>query len=132
MGDQNGWWYSGRNRRNSLNYQPVARDNQKKPIMKNTFLRLWAWITGSSVALFNFLAPILASSAATLLEQLAPIALDVVLSLADSKATGEIKRKQAVDEIQARAIATGIQASTSVVNATVELALQNLIARGKM
>ena len=132
MGDQNGWWYSGRNRRNSLNYQPVARANQKKPIMKNTFLRLWAWITGSSVALFNFLAPILASSAATLLEQLAPIALDVVLSLADSKATGEIKRKQAVDEIQARAIATGIQASTSVVNATVELALQNLIARGKM
>jgi len=92
--------------------------------MKNTFLRLWAWITGSSVALFNFLAPILASSAATLLEQLAPIALDVVLSMADSKATGEIKRKQAVDEIQARAIATGIQASTSVVNATVELALQ--------
>jgi len=66
------------------------------------------------------------------LEQLAPIALDVVLSLADSKATGEIKRAQAVDEIQARAIAAGIQASTSVVNATVELALQNLIARGKM
>ena len=100
--------------------------------MRNTFLRLWAWITGSSVALFNFLAPILASSAATLLEQLAPIALDVVLSLADSKATGEIKRAQAVDEIQARAIAAGIQASTSVVNATVELAVQNLIARGKM
>jgi len=100
--------------------------------MKNTFLRLWAWITGSSVALFNFLAPILASSAATLLEQLAPIALDVVLSLADSKASGEAKRQQAVDEIQARAWAAGIQASTSVVNATVELAVQNLKARNKI
>lgn len=97
--------------------------------MKNTFLKLWAWITGSSVALFNFLAPILASSAATLLEQLAPIALEVVASLADSKESGEVKRKAAVDEIQARAIAAGIQASASVVNATLELALQNIKAR---
>lgn len=99
--------------------------------MKQLFLKLWAWITGSSVKLFDFLAPILASSAASLLEKLAPIALEVVASLATSGQSGEEKRKAAVDQIKAAAIAQGIEAGTSVINSAIELALLNLRAKGE-
>lgn len=97
--------------------------------MKNTFLKLWAWFTGTSTTLLNFLLPILQSSVASLLEQLAPIALEVVASLADDKRTGDAKRKAAAKEIEAAALAAGISASASLINASIELALQNLKAR---
>ena len=99
--------------------------------MKTIFLKLWAWVTGSSVALFNFLAPILASNAATLLEKLAPIALQVVASLATSDKTGPEKREAAVEEIKQAAIQQGIVAGSNVINAAIELALLNLRASEK-
>jgi len=94
--------------------------------MKNTFLKLWAWFSGASVSLLNFLLPIISGAAGVLLEQIAPIALKVVASLADDKRTGDAKRKAAAKEIEELALAAGISASASVINAAIELAVQNL------
>lgn len=99
--------------------------------MKTIFLKLWSWVTGSSVALFNFLAPILASNAATLLERLAPITLRIVASLEDSDKTGAEKRAEAFEEIKQAAIQQGIIASSNVIYAAIELTLLNLRASEK-
>ena len=98
--------------------------------MKTIFLKLWVWITGASVGLFNFLAPILASNAALFLEKLAPIALDVVAGYADSKLTGDEKRAAATNDIRSAAIQQGILASTDVIQTAIQLALLNLRAGG--
>lgn len=99
--------------------------------MKTLFLKLWAWVTGSSVKLFNFLAPILASNAAALLETLAPIALEAVASAAVSGKSGADKRQEAFDAIKAAAIAQGVKAGADVINTSIELALLNLRAKGE-
>lgn len=100
--------------------------------MKNTFLKLWAWATGSSVKLFNFLAPILSSHAATLLEKLAPIALAAVTDAAAYGASGDEKRKEAFRRIQAAAISEGIVAGADVINSALELAVLNLRSKGEI
>lgn len=100
--------------------------------MKQLFLKLWSWFTGTSVRFLEFLTPILASQTAALLEKLAPIALTVVGSLAESEKTGDEKRRQAVQNIRDVAVAQGIEASASVVNAAIELALLNLRAKGEI
>jgi len=94
--------------------------------MKNLFLKLWAWVTGTSVKFYTFLAPILASNAGALLEQLAPIALVVVESYAESKLSGDEKRAAATERIKALAIQQGIKAGTDVVQTAIQLALLNI------
>jgi len=96
--------------------------------MKTLFLKLWAWVTGSSVKLYQFLAPILASNTAELLTVLSPIALDIVQSLATSGKSGAEKRAAAFEQIEVAAIAQGIKASASVINTAIELSVQNLQA----
>ena len=94
--------------------------------MKTTLIRLLAKLTGASRDLIELLLPILRDSASRLLAQLAPIALEVVKSLADSPHSGSQKRDAAVQQIQALAVAEGIRASTSAVNLAIELAVANL------
>lgn len=94
--------------------------------MKTTILRIIATLTGASKTLVDFILPILQSSASNLLSDLAPIALDVVKSLAEGQQTGAQKREAAVRQVQSLAMAEGVRASTNLVNLAVELAVQNL------
>ena len=94
--------------------------------MKATIIRLLVKLTGASRDLIELLIPVLKDSASRLLAQLAPIALEVVKSLAESPHSGSQKRDAAVQRIQQLAVAEGIRASTSAVNLAVELAVANL------
>jgi DNA-binding MarR family transcriptional regulator len=94
--------------------------------MKNTLLKILIRLTGASRELLELVLPILRDSAARLLAELAPIALEVVHSLADSPHSGQQKREAALREIQTRAVNAGIRASTSAANLAIELAVQNL------
>jgi DNA-binding MarR family transcriptional regulator len=94
--------------------------------MKNTLLKILIRLTGASRELLELILPILRDSAAQLLASLAPIAIEVVKSLADSPHSGAQKREAALREIQTRAVNAGIKASASAVNLAIELAVQNL------
>jgi hypothetical protein len=94
--------------------------------MKNTLLKILIRLTGASRELIELLFPILQDSASRLLAAIAPIAIEVVRSLADSPHSGAQKREAALREIQTRAVSEGIRASTSAVNLAIELAVQNL------
>ena len=94
--------------------------------MKNTLLKILIRLTGASKQLLELILPILRDSAAKLLAELAPIAIEVVRSLADSPHSGQQKREAALREIQTRAVNAGIRASTSAANLAIELAVQNL------
>jgi len=97
--------------------------------MKNTLLKILMKLTGASRQLIDLILPLLADSAARLLADLAPIAIEVVRSLADSPHSGAQKREAALREIQTRAVNAGIRASTSAANLAIELAVQNLKAK---
>ena len=99
--------------------------------MRNLFLKLWSWVTGTSVKFYAFLAPILASNAGALLEQLAPIAVVVVASYAESKLSGDEKRAAATERIKALAIQQGILATTDVVQTAIQLSLLNLRSKAE-
>jgi DNA-binding MarR family transcriptional regulator len=94
--------------------------------MKNTLIKILVRLTGASRQLLELILPILRDSGARLLAELAPIALEVVRSLADSPHSGQQKREAALREIQTRAVNAGIRASTSAANLAIELAVQNL------
>ena len=94
--------------------------------MKATLLKILVRLTGASRELLELLLPILRDSAARLLAELAPIALEVVRSLADSPHSGSQKREAALVRVQQLAVAEGIKASTSAVNLAIELAVANL------
>jgi hypothetical protein len=94
--------------------------------MKNLLIKILIRLTGASKQLLDLILPILRDSAAQLLASLAPLALEVVKSLAESPHSGAQKREAALREIQTRAVAEGIKASTSAVNLAIELAVQNL------
>ena len=94
--------------------------------MKTTLIKILARLTGASRDLLELLLPILKDSASRLLAPLAPIALEVVKSLATSPHSGSQKREAALLQIQSLAVAEGIRASTSAVNLAIELAVQNL------
>lgn len=94
--------------------------------MKALLIKILTKLTGASRELIELLIPILRDSASRLLAQLAPIALEVVKSLAESPHSGSQKRDAAVQRIQQLAVAEGIRASTSAVNLAVELAVANL------
>jgi hypothetical protein len=60
------------------------------------------------------------------LADLLPVALEVVSSLADSKRSGDEKRKAAFTRIELLAKAQGIQVATSAINLAIELAVQRM------
>ncbi len=94
--------------------------------MKATLLRILTRLLGLSKDYIAFLMPILQDSAASLISQLAPIALEVVKSLADSPHSGAMKREAAIRQVQSLAVSEGIRASSSAVNAAIEIAVLNL------
>jgi hypothetical protein len=94
--------------------------------MKTTLLRILARLLGLSKEYIAFLLPVLQDSVANLLSQLAPIALEVVKSLADSPHSGAMKREAAIRQVQSLAVAEGIRASSNAVNAAIEIAVLNL------
>ena len=94
--------------------------------MKATLLKILVRLTGASRDLIELLLPLLRDSASRLLAQLAPIALEVVKSLAESPHSGAQKREAALVRVQQLAVAEGIKASTSAVNLAIELAVANL------
>ena len=94
--------------------------------MKTLLLKILGWLSGASKVVFTFVLPILEDETAKLLAALLPIAMDVVMSLADSPKTGAEKRAAAVDAIKAQAIHAGIDATASAVNLAVELAVQRM------
>jgi hypothetical protein len=94
--------------------------------MKATLLRILARLLGLSKDYIAFLLPILQDSAASLISQLAPIALEVVKSLADSPHSGAMKREAAIRQVQSLAVSEGIRASSNAVNAAIEIAVLNL------
>ena len=94
--------------------------------MKATLLRILTRLLGLSKDYIAFLMPILQDSAASLISQLAPIALEVVKSLADSPHGGAMKREAAIRQVQSLAVSEGIRASSSAVNAAIEIAVLNL------
>jgi hypothetical protein len=94
--------------------------------MKNTLIKILVRLTGASKQLLELILPILRDSGAQLLASLAPLAVEVVKSLADSPHSGAQKREAALREIQTRAVNAGIRASTSAANLAIELAVQNL------
>jgi hypothetical protein len=98
--------------------------------MKTLFLKLWSWVTGSSIALYHFLAPIFASSVAKILTELAPVALDIVAGLEGTSLSGSERKRLAMQEVKAIAIRSGIEAGTDAISSIIELAVLHLRARG--
>lgn len=115
---------------------PVAPSPASHPAffaaVKATLLHCLYLLTGKGKVLFSVLLPVLETAAGTALETLAPIAEEIVLSLATSGQAGDEKRKIAFTQIQTAAIQAGVSAANSVINASIELAFQNLQATGKI
>ena len=94
--------------------------------MKTALLKALQWLGGASRTVAEFLLPLLRESLASVLDQLLPIAVDVVASMAESKLDGEAKRKLAQEQIKMIAIAEGVAVTGRAVNIAIELALQKL------
>lgn len=94
--------------------------------MKNFLLRVLTWIGGVSRTLAEFLLPLLAQTTATALERLLPAALEIVASLSAANMTGRQKQALAVQRLRNEAIVVGVDAATSLLNLSVEMAVQKL------
>lgn len=94
--------------------------------MKATIFKVLARLLGLSRQYVSFLMPVLQDSAARMLASLAPIALDVVKSLAESPHSGEQKREAAFRQVQGLAMAEGIRAGSAAINTAIELAVLHL------
>jgi hypothetical protein len=89
---------------------------------------LLAKLLGISTNLLNFFIPIFRQVLAQGVENLLPIALGIVMQLAKGELSSEDKKRVAVDMLQKAAIKEGITASASLINWTVESAVQQLKA----
>lgn len=94
--------------------------------MKATIFKVLARLLGLSKEYVTFLMPVLQDSAARMLAALAPIALEVVKSLAESPQNGAQKREAAFRQVQGLATAEGIRAGSAAINTAIELAVLNL------
>jgi hypothetical protein len=88
-----------------------------------TLLSKLLGLTSSVVA---FYLPILKELISSSVEDLLPLALEIVSSLADSKRTGTQKRDFAVKRLTKAASDAGISVSESLIRFTVESAVQKL------
>ena len=94
--------------------------------MKTLLLKTLSLLTGASKSVLEFIIPILKDSTANILKALLPIAVEVVSSLRDSSASGDEKRKIAVDQIKQAALKEGVDASSRAINLAIELALAKI------
>lgn len=98
----------------------------------SAFESLWAHITGLSSSAWTYIEtyvlPVLKTDAGNLLVQLAPIALSAVTAAETQGGTSGEKFCAALAQIKTAAVSAGIAAGTSVLNAAIENAVQQLKA----
>ena len=92
------------------------------------FTKLLIWLTGFGHSLWAFLEPIVISETGALLNKLLPIALGIVTEIAKTGDLPNAKRDAAFTQLQSAAVAAGIDAGNSVLNAAIELAYQHFQA----
>lgn len=90
--------------------------------MKQLLAKFW----GLTSSVINFYLPVLKELVANSVEDLLPIAIEIVGSLAETKKTGTQKRDIAVKRLSKAASDAGIFASESLIRFTVESAVQKL------
>lgn len=91
--------------------------------MKSFFAKL----LGISQLIWDFLVPILARQVSLTLTKLLPVALSIVTELAkDNGMSGSQKRDKAVSELKVFATEEGLDAANSLINLTVEMAVNKL------
>ena len=93
--------------------------------MKELFAHIWTFVTGVSASLWHFVEPILSQETGSLLNQLLPIALQVVTQVAQTGDLPNAKRDAAYAQLKSAALAAGLDASGSLLNAAIELAYQH-------
>lgn len=101
--------------------------------MTNPFTSLFAYLAGFSHSMIAYLEttvlPVLKTDAGNLLAQLAPIALDVVMSIEADKTLTNSKRDAAYAQVKDAAIAAGINATTQLLNKSIEDAVAAMHAK---
>lgn len=87
----------------------------------------FAKLLGISQQVWDFLAPIVAKQVSTTLSKLLPIALGIVGELAkDDGLSGKQKRDKAFKDLTAFAKAEGLDAANSLINLSIEMAVNKL------
>jgi hypothetical protein len=89
----------------------------------------FTFLFGVPAKIWNFYAPILKQLFADAAANLLPLALDIVLELADAEKTSSQKREAAVKKLSATAQRNGIDASESLIRFTIESAVQRIKLR---
>jgi hypothetical protein len=89
----------------------------------------FTFLFGVPAKIWNFYAPILKQLFADAASNLLPLALDIVLELADAEKTSSQKRESAVKKLGAAAQRNGIDASESLIRFTIESAVQRIKLR---
>jgi hypothetical protein len=86
----------------------------------------FTFLFGVPAKIWNFYAPILKELFVDAASNLLPLALDIVLELADAEKTSSQKREAAVKKLSAAAQRNGIDASESLIRFTIESAVQRI------
>jgi len=86
----------------------------------------FTFLFGVPAKIWAFYAPILKQLFADAAANLLPLALDIVLELADAEKTSSQKREAAVKKLSAAAQRNGIDASESLIRFTIESAVQRI------
>jgi hypothetical protein len=89
----------------------------------------FTFLFGVPAKIWAFYAPILRELFADAASNLLPLALDIVLELADAEKTSSQKREAAVKKLSAAATRNGIDASESLIRFTIESAVQRIKLR---
>jgi hypothetical protein len=87
---------------------------------------LLAKLLGLTRAILDFYAPILRELLASGMAALLPIALEIVVSLANKNMSGAEKREAALEKLRSAALREGIAATESLLRLTVESAVTKL------
>jgi surface antigen len=86
---------------------------------------IWNWIKAKFVSTVKaFLASVFTKAKTEIIAALKDVAVQAVIKLADTDLSNEEKRKAAITEIKAYALARGIQVKDSMLALIVELAVQ--------
>ena len=95
----------------------------------NFFSRLWGSTFGSFKNVFNFLLPVLKSSAGKMIDAGLPIALSIVADLEKGQLPGPEKRSEAFIKLRDALFKEGYSAGTSILNLIIEMAVAKLKAQ---
>lgn len=94
--------------------------------MNNFFDWLKNFFGGVAHIFFSFIAQAIPEEKQIILNDLQPLAAEIVADLNDQNLTWQEKRDQALAQLEASAIKLGWDIATSLMNLAIELAVQNL------